>query len=161
MVETLGGLGAKPALLHRLESKLPHQTHQTSSATADPLAPQHLLEPTSAISAPALVKDRFYLLSQHFVLKAPGALGSEGVVVEPAATEPQAPAQFSATIEVRAVMESLSHLVELLGSWPKMAKAFFKMSRWRLTAANSRSSSAIRLWSAPRPLRTPCPCRPY
>ena len=39
MVETLGGLGAKPALLHRLEPKLPHETHQTSSATADPLAP--------------------------------------------------------------------------------------------------------------------------
>jgi hypothetical protein len=126
-----------------------------------PLATQHLLEPPSAISAPALVKDRFYLLSQHFVLQAPGALGSEGVIVEPATTEPKGPAQFSATIALRWAMEGLSHLVELLGSWPKMAKAFFKMSRWRLTAANSRSSCAIRLWSAPRPLPAAWPCRPY
>jgi hypothetical protein len=125
------------------------------------LARQHLLEPASALSAPALVKDRFYLLSQHFVLQTPGALGFKGVVVEPAATEPQGPAQFSATIAVGRVMEALSHLVELLGSWPKMAKAFFKMSRWRLTAANSRSSCAIRLCSAPRPLRAAWPCQPY
>jgi len=72
-----------------------------------------------------LVKDRFYLPSQHFVLQAPGTLGFEGVVVEPAATQPKGPTQFSATIAVRWVMESLSHVVELLGSWPKMAKAFF------------------------------------
>jgi hypothetical protein len=126
-----------------------------------PLATQHLLEPASAISAPALVKDRLYLLRQHFVLQAPGTLGFEGVVVEPAATQPKGPTQFSATIAVRSVMESLSHFVELLGSWPKMAKAFFKMSRWRLTAANSRSSSAIRLWSAPGALPAARSCRPY
>jgi len=127
----------------------------------DALATQHLLEPASAISAPALLKARFYLLGQHFVLQAAQAPSFESVVVEPAAAEPKGPAQFSATIAVRRVMESLSHLVELLGSWPKMAKAFFKMSRWRLTAANSRSSSAIRLWSAPWALRAAWPCRPY
>jgi hypothetical protein len=126
-----------------------------------PLATQHLLESASAISAAALLKDRFNLLSQHFVLQAPGTLGSEGVGVEPAATEPKGPAQFSATIAVWRLMEPLSHLVKSLGSWPKMAKAFFKMSRWRLTAASSRSSSAIRLCSAPRPLRAAWPCRPY
>ena len=126
-----------------------------------PLATQHLLEPPSAISAPALLKDRFYLLRQHFVLQAPGALDSEGVTVEPAATESKGPAQFSTAIAVGRVMEGLSHLVELSGSWPKMAKAFFKMSRWRLTAANSRSSCAIRLCSAPWPLRAAWPCRPY
>src|SRR3984957_20257573 len=127
----------------------------------DPLATHQLLEPPSAVSAPALVKDRLYLFRQHFVLQAPGALRLEGVVVEPATTEPKGPAQFSVTIAVRRVMESLSHLVKLLGSWPKMAKAFFKMSRWRLTAANSRSSCAIRLWSAPRPLPAAWRCRPY
>jgi hypothetical protein len=126
-----------------------------------PLATQHALEPSSAISAPALDKDRFDLLSQHFVLQGSVALGSEGVVVEPATTEPKGPAQFSATITVRWVMESLSHLVEPLGSWPKMAKAFFKMSRWRLTAANARSSCAIRLCSAPGPRPAAWPCRPY
>ena len=82
----------------------------------DALATQHLLEPASAISAPALRKDRFYLLGQHFVLQAAQAPGFESVVVEPAATEPKGPAQFSATIAVRSVMESLSHFVESLGS---------------------------------------------
>jgi hypothetical protein len=161
MMCTLGRPWTTPTLLERLQTQLSHQTPETSSATVGPLATQHLLEPASAISAPALVKDRFYLLSQHFVLQAPGTLGFEGVVVEPAATHPKGPTQFSATIAVRWVMESLSHFVELLGSWPKMAKAFFKMSRWRLTAANSRSSSAIRLWSAPWALGALRPCRPY
>ena len=122
---TLGRPWTTPTLLERLQTQLSHQTPETSSATVGSLATQHLLEPASAISAPALVKDRFYLLSQHFVLQAPGTLGFEGVVVEPAATQPKGPTQFRATIAVRWVMESLSHVVELLGSWPKMAKAFF------------------------------------
>jgi hypothetical protein len=100
-------------------------------------------------------------IDQHFVLPAAQAPGFESVVVEPASAQPKGPAQFSATIAVRRVMEPLSHLVELLGSWPKMAKAFFKMSRWRLTAANSRSSCAIRLCSVPRPLPALWPCWPY
>jgi hypothetical protein len=80
---TLGRPWTTPTLLERLQTQLSHQTPETSSATVSPLATQHLLEPASAISAPALVKDRFYLLSQHFVLQAPGTLGFEGVVVEP------------------------------------------------------------------------------
>ena len=160
-MHTLGGPGARAALLQRLESKLAHETHQTLSATADPLATQHLLETPSPISAPTLAKDRCNLFGQHLVLKAPAALGLKCVIIEPAATDPKGPAQFSATIAVRRAVESLSHLVELLGSWPKMAKAFFKMSRWRVTAASSRSSSSIRLWVASEALKASRPCWPY
>jgi len=70
-VGTLGRPWTTPSLLERLKTQQPHQTPEASSATVGPLAPQHLLESASAISSSALVKDRFYLLSQHFVLQAP------------------------------------------------------------------------------------------
>ena len=132
MVYALGRPGARAALLHRLESQLAHETYQPLSAAADPLATQRLLEPPSAISTPTLAKDRFKLFGQYLVTQAPGTPGLQRVLIEPAAADPKGPAQFSATIAVGCAVESFGHFVELVGSWPKMAKAFFKMSRWRL-----------------------------
>ncbi len=88
MVGTLGGLGAKAPLLHGLESKLSHETHQAIASTADSLASEHLLEPTSAVGAAALAKEQLDLLSQLLVLKAAGPLGLGPLSIEPTPTDP-------------------------------------------------------------------------
>jgi hypothetical protein len=75
-----------------------------------------VLKPPSAISAPAMAKNRFKPFGQRLVMKAPGALRLKHVIIESTATDPKGPAQFSATIAVRHGVENLRHLVELLGS---------------------------------------------
>src|SRR5260370_35359329 len=113
------------------------------------------------LGAAALAKEQRDLFSQLLVVQPAGPPGLGCVIIEPAETAPQGTAEFTAAIGVWSAMESLNHFVALLGSWPKMAKAFFKMSRCRLTAANSRYSSLIRLCAASEPFRARRASWPY
>jgi hypothetical protein len=73
----------------------------------------------------------------------PGALVLLTVIVQAAATDSQSQAHLGDTVTGLFGSHLGDHFVEFGGSWPKMPKAFFNISRCRLTVSNSRRNRAF------------------
>ena len=140
----LSGFGSKTSLLDRSQTQLVHETINPTFPTPNPLELQHLLQPATAIGLAALREIIPQLYPDHGILAAPRSSALELVLIQPAPADPQSLATFHQAVRLPISFESLDHFVELPGSWPKMPKAFFKMSLCRLTRSSSLSRLLIR-----------------
>src|SRR5260221_10413969 len=77
------------------------------------------------------------------MLLTPIALVLLGVIVRAAAPDPKSQAHFCDAVAGLLGFHLGDHFVECGGSWPKMPKAFFSMSRRRLTVSSSRRNRAF------------------
>lgn len=114
----------------------------------EPLAPQHLLDAPAAVSMPAFKENERDLLGEDGILLTPIALVLEGVIVQAAAAYSQSQAHFGDAVAGLFGFHLGDHFVKCGGSWPKIPKAFFRMSRWRLTVSSSRRNRAFSTTSA-------------
>jgi hypothetical protein len=102
-----------------------------------------LLDAPRTISLTTLQENKGDLLGQERILLTPLALMFLRVIVQAAATDSQSQAHLRSAVAGLFGSHLGDHFVEFGGSWPKMPKAFFKMSRCRLTVSSSRRNRAF------------------
>src|SRR5688500_8118780 len=102
---------------------------------AQAFAPQRLAQARGAIGASAGHEGLLQLSGNDGVLHAARALGLAQVPMVAAAADLQGAAGFGEVHVGQLVLKHFDQGVALKFSWPTMAKAFFKMSRWRRTAS--------------------------
>jgi hypothetical protein len=109
----------------------------TVLAAANVLLAQGMLEPQTAISLPTLEKEPLDTLGQQSVLLTTRPLGFLALIIKAAATDFHQLAQVLERVAILGAQLG-NYLISLHDSWPKMVKAFFKISRSVRTASNSR-----------------------
>jgi len=138
---TVGCPGPEAALLPCSQASLLHEPANTCFGTVEALSAQHLLNPSATVSATTSQEEHTDLFTELGVLFGPSTCFFVPVSVKTARAHLQRLTEF---LHRMAILST--HLFDqfeaLEFSCPKMAKAFFKMSRCRLTVSNSRRRCA-------------------
>jgi hypothetical protein len=134
---------AVSAFLQRLKLMSIHEPADALLAAMNVLAPKHLLDAPRAVGPTAFQENKRDFLCKDDILLASIALKLFAMVVKPAAADRQSQTHFGNAVTTLRALNVGDHFVEFPGSWHKIPKAFFKMSRCRLTVSSSRRSRAF------------------
>jgi hypothetical protein len=127
-----------------------HEPTNACFGAVEAFLAQQTLNASAAIGEATLHEKQTNLLAQASIRFAPGAGCFVLVSVKTAATDLQRLTELLHRVALLSV--HLFYEFEALEfSCPKMAKAFFKMSRWRLTVSNWRRNCATSAANSARP----------